>query len=309
MAYYPNPPASAHPWNSLVVGGSNGNPLIATLIEQNLINNGYFKDTLVGWTGTCSRVAYTKAMKGSYVLSVTGVNYAHYALSYTSNGILALTGYANFQGSGYCDIYVYITSSATYAASPTEYIKIRLTSGTGAAVGEWIPFYIIVDVDDFNTSGTYAHIQFMPQNGVNVYFDDLRLYEVDTIISMDNPQRLNLSWQRKVDAEYELLDGEMKTYLKGWRASYTIGYEYCDAEQLVKSINVSENMFCLFVPQDDSLMHSYVRMNNDFSSSYFQDRFLGHSNDLEFVSIFLQRYKNKQYGSSYFAVTYEDGVV
>jgi hypothetical protein len=309
MAYFPNPPVSVHPWNSLVVGGSNGNPLIATIIEQNLLSNGYFKDTLVGWDGTCSRIAYDKAMRGSYVLSVTGANYAHYPLSYTSNGILSLTGYANFQGSGYCDIYIYMTSAVTEVGSPSEYIRVRLTTGTGAAIKEWIPFYIMVDTSSFFTAGTYAHIEFKPQSGVNVYFDDLKLYEVDTIIAMDNPQKLNLTWQRKVDSEYELLDGEIKTYLKGWRASYNIGYEFCSAEQLVKSINVSENMFCLFVPQSDNLMHSYVRLNNDFSSSYFQDRFIGHSNELELVSIFLQRYKNKQYGSSYFTVTFEDGIV
>lgn len=307
MASLPNPPATAHPWDDLVVGGSDGHPAIIKLIEENLINNGDFEEILSGWDGTNSRVdAGANAQKGNYVLSVDGGNYAH---TYISRGTLSkvlFTGFLKIRNkvsSKYVNLRVYTTNATSRVTYPASYyVRLQFDSNDATQDGQWMPFYIMADMSSW--VGTYIHIDFEIDSGLTgMYIDDLRLYEVDEVVSMECPNVLNLTWRRLTDASYEMLDGSMKDYLKGWRAVYTLGYEYCSRAQLIEDIGISESTFNFFVPQDDNLQGDYVRMINDFDSSYFHDRFLGHTQSIILESIFMRKFKNKEYGATYFVVT------
>ena len=71
MSGLPSP--SSHSWADNFVGGSTNDPVILHLVEENLITNGDFEDTLSGWSndaGTApSRVdAGENAAKGNYVM-------------------------------------------------------------------------------------------------------------------------------------------------------------------------------------------------------------------------------------------------
>jgi hypothetical protein len=308
--YYPNP--TSHPWNEDVVGGSAGNPKIFLLEEENKIDNGYFRDNIINWSLTsANREAFSEAMRGSYVCKIESGGKIHQAITKPDNLIL-LTGYVRvtefigFGESQAIDIYIYPKNDATDTGIPANYFKLTINpENGGASANEWIPFYMVADTATWNPY-TYLHIQIegVNQGSNDVYVDDLRLYPITEMIDLDCPQTLKLVWQRESDADYKMFNGDMKSYVKGWRPKFSIGYEYCSREQLIKDINISESMFSFFVPQDDGLMGIYTRMTNDFDSSYFKNKFVGHSQALELPSVFLQRYKNKQYGISYYTPTF-----
>lgn len=308
--YYPNP--TTHEWNDLVVGGSAGNPKFFLLTEENKIENGFFKDTVTNWALTdASRVAFDYAMRGSYVIDIEPDGKMHQAWAWAPSRVL-LTGFVRFQNQDpsqvAAQIYIYPKNNATDTGIPAEYFQLNLMADTtieGAAPLEWIPFYASVDTTLWSAF-TYIHVDISDASGgvTGLYVDDLRMYEVNEVIDMECPQSLELIWQRKSDADYEMFNGDMKAYPKGWRPVFSIGYEYCSRAQLIKSIDISENTFCFFVPQDDGLMGVYTRMMNDFSSKYFRNKFLGHAQGLNLPSVFLQRYKNKQYGLDYYSTNY-----
>lgn len=303
MAYFPKP--IAHIWDDLVVGGSSGTPRMFLLEEDNLIDNGYFQDTIVEWDGGMTREAVAFAMKGSYAMKLTTAGaYAHLSLARTVDNIL-FTGFTRFTGGtgeSTVDVYLYGNNSASRTATPGQYLQLRMQSATGFPKDTWCPFYMAI-VDRGWAAFTYLHFEFRV-SGTNAtcYVDDLRAHTINSYLELDNPQTLNLTWQRLIDAEYEMEDKSLKSYPKGWRPNISIGYEYCSAAQLVKNIDISENAFMFFVPQNDGLMGIYTRMVNDFSSAYFKDRFIGHQSNLELTSIYPWRYKNRQFGHDYYAI-------
>jgi hypothetical protein len=300
--YYPNP--TTHGWSDLVVGGSAGNPKFFLLDEENKITNGFFKDPLSLWGGAPTRVALGEAMRGSYVMSIAAGAQAHLATAWVPTYAL-FTGFLRFTGNAAsaAQIYANTSNSATYVPSPTKYFRLVFNAAaTGISLDEWVPFYMLIDTTGWPTF-THLHLDIRNSGSGTLYVDDLRMHECSEIISMDNPNILSLVWKREIDSEYTLFNGDMKTYVKGWRPSFNLGYEYCSRAQLIKDIDISESTFSFFVPQDDGLMGVYTRLTNDFDSSYFKNKFVGHAQSLELPSIFLQRYKNKQYGTSYFTPT------
>ena len=129
MAYFPNP--VAHDWDELVIGGSSAQPVMFLLNEQNLLTNGYFKDTIVNWDGTVTRRAATNAMRGSYVMEISQNQYAHQAIAVTDFDKI-FTGFLNLR---YHDIEMkvrlYPSNSATRDASPTDYIDLDFSDANG----------------------------------------------------------------------------------------------------------------------------------------------------------------------------------
>jgi len=305
MAYFPKP--IAHVWDDLVVGGSSGTPRMFLLEEDNLIDNGYFQDTIVEWDGGMTRAAVAFATKGSYVMSIATAQYAHLSMARTEDNIL-FTGFTRFTGGtgdSVVDILVYPSNAPERWRNPSEFYQLRIQSTTGFPKDTWCPFYIALN-DNAWSSFTYLHFEFrVSGTGATCYVDDLRAHHINSYLELDNPQTLNLTWQRLIDAEYEMEDKSLKSYPKGWRPNISIGYEYCSVEQLVRNIDISENEFMFFVPQNDGLMGIYTRMVNDFSSAYFKDRFIGHQNEIELTSIYPWRYKNRQFGHDYFYVQTE----
>jgi hypothetical protein len=240
-------------------------------------------------------------MKGSYVLTVDYSYYAHKAMDF-SGRLVVLTGYIRADAGDDCSIKVYRSASSARVGSPSKYVYIALDfTKDGIEYNEWIPFYIIADTAGW--TGSYFHVEFFADSTAgSIFIDDLRVYVANEIIQMECPQSLKQVWRRYTDAEYELINGEKKAFIKGWRPVYSLGYEYCSKAELIKNIGISESTFTLFVPQSDNMNFAYVRMVNDFDSSYFHNKFIGHAQDLELEGIFLQRYKNKQWGYGYFSV-------
>ena len=302
MAHLPNP--ATHIWSGEVVGGASGDPAILKLIEQNLLINGDFEDEdITNWTGDGTRYdAGSYAMKGNYVLAIANNKQAITQIVYGSATKILLTGFMKIltKASGKT---AYVKF---YDSTPTTPKSIQVTINTNDAainINNWVPFYVMADLSTW-TGNVYIKISVGGGAGGNgIQVDDLRVYAVNEVITMNEPNVLKLTWQRYTDANYELLDGTNKDYLRGWRSTYSLGYEYCSKDQLINDIGISENMFNFFIPHSDNLNGDYVRMLNDFDSSYFHDRYIGHTQELQLTGIFLRKFKNKEYGSTYFTVT------
>jgi hypothetical protein len=297
-----------HDWADLSVGGSSNDPTILHLVEENLMTNGDFEEVLSGWansSGTApSRVDLgSDAARGNYVMNLKASSITHKAIAFTGTKVL-LTGMVKFvatDASGSFDVTLYITGSSSYVATPaSKFVKLTINSQDAYVVGTtyFMPFFIELEV----TAGAYAHINFAADASVEVYIDDLRMYEVSKNVALNNPTSLSVRYQRLADSEYEMFDLSKKIYLRGWRPVYSIGYDFIDAAGLVKNIGLTESMFNFFIPHSNNLGGAYVRATGDFSGEPFQGRYLGHTNSLELEGIFIVKNKSREYGDTYFSV-------
>lgn len=303
------PSVNSHSWAANFVGGSSNDPVILHLEESNLITNGSFEDVLSNWSnesGTApSRVDEgSDAPNGNYVMRLQASSIIHQAIAFTGTKIL-LTGFVKFvstDASGSFDIDLYVTDSDSYVASPaSKYISVTINSEDSYvdASGYYAPFYAELEC----TAGTHVHINFGCDSGVEVYIDDLKLYEVNESVTLYEPNTLKMRYQYVKDAEYTMFDGEHKVYSRGWRPIYTIGYDYVDSAGLVKNIGLTESLFNFFIPHSNNLSGWYVRANQDYSVEPFHNRFIGHSDGLELFGIFLVKNKFREYGESYFSAS------
>ena len=321
MSNYPTVIATQHPWASDVVGGSYGHPVLAKLYETELVSNGAFEDTLVGWDGGAVRQDFGEnAMVGNYVLAMESIAYEHTYFDRTSadNGnemnMVLVTGFIKVTvataTSKKVKVRVYTTATTARVASPaSDYVLLTINLDNASIAydsdnnSQWIKFYFIADMTGF--AGEYVHVEILSTDyaTVNYYLDDLKVYEVKEIIELDCPNSLRLKWERKTDANYEMVDGTDKDYVRDWRPIYSMDYVYCSRAEMIKHIGITESDFNFFIPQKDNLNGDFVRMIEDFSGNYFQDRFLGHNNELILRGIYLRKFKNIEYGGTYYALT------
>jgi hypothetical protein len=314
-------PASVTPsaWANLTVGGAYGEPLLFKLYETALISNGSFEELLSGWDGSGDRQDDEEnAMVGNYVLAMENVQYMHTYFDRTSvdNGnemdnilfagfIKATQGVA----SGKVKVRIYCDNGTARVASPPKYVDLEIEVDDASMVADvdgltqWVRFYLMADLSGH--TGNYVHFEVSCADYTNIdyYLDDLKAYEVKEVLELECPQILKLRWERKTDANYEMADGENKDYVRGWRPVYSLGYEYCSRAELIKHIGVSENGFNFFAPHKDNINGDFVRMVDNFDSSYFRNRFIGHEQSLDLRGIYLRKFKNIEYGGGYFTIT------
>ena len=307
-------------WSDLVVGGAYGEPLLFKLYENALVSNGSFEDVLSSWDGAGSRKDFgDKAASGNYALSLEGVPYMHTYFSRTSPETsqdmtsVLFTGYvkAKIGSTTGSHIYlkVYCDNGTSRVASPTKYVQLAIDLDADAVVTaadgytQWIKFYIDADISAI--TGDYVHFEISSDKYSSIYYylDELKVYEVEELLELACPQTLRLNWQRKTDANYEMADGTNKDYLKGWRPIFSLGYDYCSREELIKHIGISESGFNFFAPHKDSCNGEYVRIISNFEASYFHDKFLGHTDAITLNGIFLRKFKNIEYDSAYFLLS------
>ena len=195
----PNP--ASHVWTDDHVGGATNDPAILLLDEENLMSNGDFSSAISGWSnesGTApSRVdAGSLAARGNYVMRLQQSSVTHWTTSFTGTKIL-LTGWLKFittQSTNQIDIDLYITGDASYVASPAaKFVSLRLESKDTYvdATGHYMPFYLELEA----TAGSYVHINFGTDAGVEVYIDDLRLHEVDERKTLYAPTIMSVRYQ------------------------------------------------------------------------------------------------------------------
>jgi len=303
----PNPVSDD--WNGNVLGGSSNDPCVLHLVEENLMTNGDFEETLSGWDNEAgvapSRVDLgVDAPNGNYVMKLLSGAITHRSVAFDGTKIL-FTGKLRFLtacAGQHCNITLYITNDTNYVANPVaKFVKLAVESvDTNVdATDYFMGFFVELEC----VAGKYVHINLESEAGVDTYFDDFMLYEVNEAVSLYEPNKMSLGYKYYKDAEYELFDGTKKTYAKGWRPTYKVVYDFVDAEGMQKVVRLSEHMFNFFVPHSNNLCGSYVRFVNDLSYNPFQNKFLGHSVDLELEGIFLQKFKMREYGESYFSVT------
>jgi hypothetical protein len=319
MANYPETIATQHPWASDVVGGSYGEPILIKLQETELISNGAFDDALVGWDGGGTRQDFGEvAMVGNYVLAMENIAYMHTYFDRTSADtgnemdLMLFAGFIKATAGGAnktVKIKIYCDNGTARVASPTDYIieTINLDNVSIVAdadgLSQWIRFYICADVTGY--TGNYIHFEIYSTDyaTVNYYLDDLKVYEVKEVVELECPNSLRLKWERKTDANYEMVDGTDKDYVRGWRPIYAMQYEFCTRAQMVKNIGITESDFNFLIPQKDNLNGDFVRMIEDLSANYFHDKFLGHDTALILRGIYLRKFKNIEYGGIYFTIT------
>lgn len=318
MSTYPENIIKQHNWTNDVVGGSAGEPILVKLYETELISNGSFEDTLIGWTGGVKKDFGENAISGNYVLAMENVSYAHNYFDRTSvdNGnemdTILFTGFIKATAAGVGEtvkVKIYCSNSSARVSSPVSFVLLTIKLDNSCIIADldglsqWIKFYICTDLNGM--AGSIVHFEIYSTNyaTVNYYLDDLKVYEIKEIVELECPNSLRLKWERKTDANYEMIDGTDKDYVRGWRTIYTLNYEYCSRAQMIKSIGITESDYNFFIPQKDNLNGDFVRMVEDFSGNYFKDKFLGHTNELILRGIYLRKFKNIEYGGTYFTIS------
>jgi hypothetical protein len=301
----PNP--ATHVWSDEHIGGATNDPRLLLLEEENLMTNGDFESALSGWANS-SGTAPTRvdlgsdAARGNYAMNLKASSITHWYKAFTGTKIL-LSGFVKFvatDAAGSCDIDLYITANTSYAASPaSKFVSLTLNSVDAyvTATGYFMPFYLELEA----TAGSYVHINIGNDSGVEVYIDDLRLHEVTENLALEEPTLMTVTYQRIMDAEFELYNKTDKAYLRGWRPVFNVRFDYIAAAELVKNIKGSESMFNFFIPHSDNLFGGYVRMIDDFSPESFNGRYFAHSQDISFRSIFLYKFKPREYAATYFS--------
>lgn len=317
MSSYPD--VSESEWKELVVGGSYGEPLLFKLYDTELVSNGSFEDELSGWDGSGVREDFgVDAVHGNYVLSMENVEYMHIYFDRTSvdngnemNNVL-VTGFIKMThgvASATAKIRVYASASTTRTALPAAFIDLEIAADDGCMVEgtdgltQWVRFYVMADITTM--IGDYVHVEISSDDyaTMNYYLDDLKVFEVKEVLELSDPQVMNLRWQRKSDATYDMADLSRKDYLRGWRPVYTLSYEYCSRANFIKEVGITESDFNFFVPHKDTINGEFVRMESDLDASYFKGKFLGYENSIELVGIYLRKFKNIEYGTDYFTLT------
>jgi len=320
MSNYPETLAAQHAWKDEVVGGSYGEPVLLKLYETELISNGSFDDTLVGWDGSGDRSDFgEEAMVGNYVLAMeSSVAYMHTYFDRTStdNGnemdLILVSGFVKVTVATTTDktikLRVYTDNGTARDATPSNYVDLVIKLDDDALVydsddtSQWIRFYFVADMTGFTGTNVHFEIYSGYSSTVDYYLDDLKVYEVKEVVELECPNSLRLKWERKTDANYEMVDGTDKDYVRGWRPIYSLNYEYCSRAQMIKSIGITESDFNFFIPHKDNINGDFVRIIDDFSGNYFHDKFLGHTNDLVLRGIYLRKFKNIEYGGEYFEI-------
>jgi hypothetical protein len=317
------PDKETNNWSDLVVGGSYGGTLLATLWEDEILSNGSFEDELSAiWTddlGSAVRTDLgTLAMDGNYVLDASGRSYVTCYFSSTNprtglaRGLkkLCITGYMKIDPtlgvSAKCRVYPH--SATTRNGSPPRMVELYWSTAYNDTLtmpedgwSQWIKFYMFIDGDTYVDD--YWHIEF--SSAADFYVDQLKVHEIKEVYELDCPNHLRLNWQRLTDSNYTMADLSKKDYNRGWRPNYTLGYDYCSREEMVKHIDISENGLCFLAPHRDSINGDYVRMETDFDSSYYQDKYIGHKNALVFTGVYPRKFKNREwdYNSWSFSTT------
>lgn len=315
MSSYPS--KSTHPWSSDVVGGASGSPLLFKLYETDLISNGSFEDVLSAWDGWATRQDFSdKAAHGNYVISVGA--YAHTYFDRTSGNtgnemnLVLFSGYVKasyIASGGSVDIRIYTDDGTSRIASPSNYVELSLSFGDSSIVfdsddrSQWIKFYVLADLTTM--SGDYIHFDISSEDyaTMDYYLDNLKIFECFEVVTLADPNVMKLRWQRRTDANYELANGDNKDFVRGWRPIFNLGYDYCSRDSLVKHIGITESNFNFFAPHSDSCNGEFVRMIEDFDSSYFKNKYMAHENELVLLGIHLRKYKNIEYGSDYWSLT------
>lgn len=312
------PQKATNNWSDLVVGGAYGEPILFKLYENDLIENGSFESVLSGWDGSGEREDFgEEAAHGNYVLSMENVTYMHTYFNRASSNndgdmdSILFTGFLKAtQGvsDGKVKVRVYC-GDTDRISSPTKYVDLEILVDDSSMISgpdgltQWVKFYLMADISEH--TGDYVHFEVScsTPGTINYYLDDLKAYEVKEIVELECPNVFKVTWQRKTDANYEMADGSNKDYVRGWRPVYELDYEYCSREQLVENIGITENGFNFLAPHKDSCNGEYVRMISDMNSSYFHNRFLGHTTSLPLIGIHLRKKKNVEYNANYFTLT------
>lgn len=298
-------------WETNVIGGI-GDPIIYRLEDNNRVTNGSVETALsTEWFGDgYSRVLASAqspvfvAPKGDYVLKVVdndagvfeaakqSVNYGSDLLSKTFALILKVRGSTDHNvsikiGSSttvdgaindasiytfpvYTDYDRIVCVRKTFSASTDNYVRIELGGATSVVT----------------TQGT-------------AFYDDIRVYEVEESFVLTHPNKYKQSWREELITDFKLIDGKSRKVSNGHRYALDMVYDFNEAAQQKKIIEIAENGLNLVVPHSDCLFASLMRWNGDFESSYFYDKYIGHAVVISLEAIELERCVARELGADY----------
>lgn len=279
-----------------VVGGVEA-PKIYNLIEENYVTNGDFEVDTVGWTtggtGTIARTADSNAPSGAYVLEIADTDAGGDFLAIFSltppNGKYVLTCWAKTEEAAKHNVELEITHSGgqdiiVAEVFPNRYTKLTVTT----ELSRTTITNIRIKTSDVGTD----------TNTIRV--DDVRLYQIDEtgdndIIALKQPNLLTQNYEKILDANYELIGGNTKEFIKGWRYNAELRYDFLEASEQQEMLEISEMPFMLFVPHSDDLeiesdrcsyvWSEYVRWNSGFDFNYFFGRYIAHEITIPFTGI------------------------
>lgn len=298
-----------HEWSSSVVGGADLEPIIAKLTgDEKLGLDSAFEKQGVDWSGAVDVVDVgNEAYEGSYVqnLDYSGSYIFRNFTDTAGQPFYVLTGAVRFPYNSTDD-----PDAEIVVVDNLDSKTFTLTiHGDETSVGnQWIPFYVIID-NEASSPDLSIQIKFrVVNNGASTteatcWLDGIRLYGASELVELDSPCNLSISWQRVMDAEYEMSDGTKKTYVQGFRPNLKMRYGICTAAEFAKHVGLSEAEELFIAPNTDSLWGIHCRWDSDFDYKYFRNKMFAHENTLSFDGIFLYKYKNREYGNSYYSAT------
>ncbi len=274
---------------NLVVGGTG--PCVFYIANTEVfITNWNFEVNLTGWVsippGKIARVEDSLTFWGEYSMEVDASG---------GHGVYAKT--------------VVDTASALggrafileFAVRPDEDRDTEIIVRDGAGTQSWNEVYTVVSGEFthyfyyfvFSSSNTETEIE-IRLYGSDVlgplgktYYDNVNLYEVTEKIDLRVPEISVSTFEKELEANFELLSGRTQEYIRGWRFQASMAYEYLTKEEEEKRTRISDSDLMVFQPHDDNEFMVVSRWNGDFARTYFGDIYAGHTGSINLIGAHL----------------------
>ena len=101
------------------------------------------------------------------------------------------------------------------------------------------------------------------------------------------PNRNEPVYDQNIMSSGRLVDGTLREYTKGWAPTFTLAYDYMDAQLEYYRLLLSEATFIWFQPHYDYEYWVAVKWDQKFEQRYFGNIYAGHVGKISLKPIFL----------------------
>lgn len=130
-------------------------------------------------------------------------------------------------------------------------------------------------------SKLYLAFEVPPEETLLIYYNSVSEVYSSTIFEYE--QEYSLEFEKIVKSKVELLSGELRELIKGWRPKIKFSYDYLTPVYEQERTYISEASNLIVFPRNDSPFHIFALWDGDFKRSYVDKKMVGHSGEITLV--------------------------
>ena len=127
-------------------------------------------------------------------------------------------------------------------------------------------------------------------NQGTVFIDEVELREVEfTWTGQYEFHKKKYAWERKIQAAYELIGGEEKEFVLGYRFFTSWGYDWNDTTDEQARARIASGSHLIVYPSIDKTYSVDCRWDGDYARDFPEDVFVGHKGEMPLRGIRLEK--------------------